>query len=234
MSPIHPNAALRDLVRAWQQSVEDDPDATLEYREWARQVVADTFVSIEDGATAYQTVIFALAPVFAAHGEETVEVVECRDDEDDAATAERALPAGEDHLRARARGGVGMIAPIYLELGDTPGNTPETPPEHREAARDALELLLGGWERAVQEADVGDRYRQTVAETVERISDSLQDHTTAHNLICTLLAPAFLLPDEADMTGLTTADLESLGATLHWGEDTNHLYASLFDLEAPE
>ncbi len=99
--------------------------------------------------------IFALAPVFAAHGEETVEVVECRDDEDDAATVERALPAGEDHLRARARGGVGMIAPIYLELGDTPGNTPETPPEHREAARDTLELLLGGWERAVQEADSG-------------------------------------------------------------------------------
>ena len=156
------------------------------------------------------------------------------DDAEEAATVPRAVEAGEGHLRAHARSGDGRVAPIYLELGDTPGNTPETPPEHCEAARDALELLLTGWERAVQEADVSDRYWQTVAETTARVRDSLQDHTTAHNLICTLLAPAFLLPDEADMTGLTTADLESLGATLHWGDDTSHLYPSLFDLEAPE
>lgn len=220
MSPIHPNAALRDLLRAWRKSVEDDPDATLEYREWAKGVVDDTFASIAENATAYQSVIFALAPGFALADEATVEVVRCRDDDPDAATVRQAAQAGQ---------GGRMVAPIYLELGDTPGNTPETPPEHREAAQAALELLLGGWERAVQEADVCDRYRQTVADTTARVRDSLQDHTTAHNLICNLLASAFLLPDEADMTGLTTADLESLGATLHWGDDTSHLYASLFD-----
>ncbi len=60
-----------------------------------------------------------------------------------------------------------MNAPVYIEVGNEPGGVPITPPEHREAAKQTLELRLGGWTDAVGKADVSDRYRQVVAETVE-------------------------------------------------------------------
>ena len=43
-----------------------------------------------------------------------------------------------------AHGGSGMNAPVYIEIGNEPGDVPITPPQHRDAARTALELLLGG------------------------------------------------------------------------------------------
>ena len=121
-----------------------------------------------------------------------------------------------------------MNAPIYIEGDDEPGNVP-TPPEHRAAARQALELLLGGWTDAVDKADVSDRYRQVVAETVERVRDAAEYGTTPHNLVSTLFAVAFLLPDEPHPASIMSADLEALGIVLDRGDNPTRLYPSLFD-----
>ncbi len=127
-----------------------------------------------------------------------------------------------------------MNLPIHVETGTVPGDVPTTPPEHREAAQVALELLLTGWTDAVGKADVSDRYRRVVAETVQRVREAAEYGTTPHNLVSTLFAVAFLLPDELQPASITTADLEALGAVLDWGENTERLYPSVFDdLEAP-
>ena len=58
---------------------------------------------------------------------------------------------------------------------------------------------------------MSDRYGQVVGETVERVRDAAEYGTTPHNLVGTLLAVAFLLPDEPQPASITTADLEALG-----------------------
>lgn len=75
--------------------------------------------------------------------------------------------------------------PLYF--GTIPGDTPATPPERREAAGAPLELFLSGWTDAVGKADVSDRYREVVGETVARVRGALTHHTTPNNLICTVL-----------------------------------------------
>ena len=213
--------ALRDLITGWQEVVFAEPTATDDYREKTQQAALDVEASFKGGATAYQAVIFALAPLFAAADEETVEVVVRPDDAEEVA--------------AVRRGGVAANALVHIEIGDTPGDLPETPPEHREAARQTLELLLGGWADAVGKADVSDRYRRVVAETTQRVREAAEHGTTPHNLVSTLLAVAFLLPDEPEPASITTADLETLGAVLHRGDHAERLYPSVFDdLEAPE
>ena len=104
-----------------------------------------------------------------------------------------------------------------------------TPPEQLEAARSALELLLGGWERAVAEADVSDRYRQVVADTVQHAREALRHSATPNNLVSHVLAAAFLLPYEPPPTTIMSADLEALGFDLDWGGDAPRLYPSVFD-----
>lgn len=220
--------ALRDLLTGWQEVVFTTPTATDDYRALTQQVILDTEASFKSGATAYQAVIFALALVFAGADEETVSAVAWPDDADEAATVRRAVQAGTEHFQERGRGGQ-VNAPVRVEIGDTPGDLPETPPEHREAARQALELLLGGWTDAVGNADVSDRYRQVVGETVQRVREAAEYNTTPHNLISTLLAISFLLPDGPEPTSIMTADLEALGATLHWGDHAERLYPSVFD-----
>ena len=189
--------------------------------------------ALKEGGTPYQAAIFALAPLFASADEETVSAIAWPDDPAEAATLQRAVQTGAEYLRARGHR-ERPSAPVYIEIGDTPGDTPETPPEHRETARATLELLLTGWTDAVAKADVSDRYRRVVAETVQRVREAAEYNTTPHNLVSTLFAVAFLLPDEPSPTTIMSADLEELGATLHWGDLTERLYPSLFDDEAPE
>lgn len=160
--------------------------------------------------------------------EETVSAIAWPDDADEAATVQRAVQIGTEHFQAGGRGGR-VSAPAHVEIGDEPGDTPKTPPERREAARQALELLLSGWTDAVGKAGVSDGYRRVVAETVQRLREAAEYNTPPHNLASTLFAVAFLLPDESEPASITTADLESLGATLHWGDHTKRLYPSEFD-----
>ena len=201
--------ALRDLITGWQEVVFSEPAATEDYRALTQQAALDVQAALKEGGTPYQAAIFALAPVFSAADEETLV----------------AVPS--------AHGG-GVNAPVHIEIGNTPDDTPETPPEHREAARQTLELLLGGWTDAVGKADVSDHYRRVVAETVQRVREAAEYNTTPHNLVSTLFAVAFLLPDEPAPTSIMSADLEALGAVLHWGDHAERLYTSLFDDEAPE
>lgn len=85
--------------------------------------------------------------------------------------------------------------PIYIQIGDELGDSSETPPERREEARAALELLLSGWKRAAMEAvRVTPQHRQVIAQTVERARATFEHHSTPHNLLVTLVADAFLLP----------------------------------------
>ena len=72
MSPTHPNAALRDLLRGWQSFVDNDPDATPEYRGWVRGTVTNAFAEITDRASAYYTLLLTVAPEFAKASEELV------------------------------------------------------------------------------------------------------------------------------------------------------------------
>lgn len=225
--------ALRDLLHGWQKVVFAEPTATDDYRALTQQVKLDTEASLKDGATPYQAVIFALAPVFAAQDEETVSAIAWPDDEDEAATVQRAVQTGTEYFQARGHGGR-VSAPVHVEIGDEPGDLPQTPPEHHESSHQALELLLGGWADAVGEADVSDRYRRVVAETVQRVREAAEYNTTPHNLVSTLLAVAFLLPDEPEPTSIMSAELEALGAVLDWSDDAERLYPSVFDdLDAP-
>ena len=220
--------ALRDLLTGWQEAVFSEPTATDDYRALTQKVILDVEAALGEGGTPYQAVIFALAPVFAAADEATVSATAWPDDEDEAATVQRAVQAGEKSLRA---GGPGsrVSTPVHVEIGDEPGDVPTTPPEHRQAARQTLELLLGGWTDAVGKAEVSDHYRQVVAETVQRVREAAEYGTTPHNLVSTLFAVAFLLPDEPSPTTIMSAELEELGATLHWGDHAERLYRSVFD-----
>lgn len=184
--PEHLERALRDLITGWQEVVFSEPTATDDYRALTQQAALDIQAALGEGGTPDQAAIFALAPVFAAADEETVEAV---------------LPAHEGRVNT----------PVHVEIGDTPGDLPETPPEHRAAAKQTLELLLGGWTDAVAKADISDHYRRVVGETVQRVREAAEYGTTPHNLIATLFAAAFLLPDEPEPTSITTADLEALG-----------------------
>lgn len=130
--PEQPESVLRDLINGWQEVVFSTPAATDDYREMTQQAALDVQATLKEGGTPYQAAIFALAPLFAAVDEDTVEAI---------------LPAHEGRVNA----------PVHVEIGDTPGDLPETPPEHREAAKQTLELLLGGWTDAVAKADVSDR-----------------------------------------------------------------------------
>ena len=220
-SPIHlrPEVALRDLLRGWQGFVDSDPDATPEYREWVRGTVTDAFAAITDGASSYYTLLLTVAPVFARASEKLVQVVNSPDDDEEVGTGHGDRPS----------------APVRIEIGTTPDDTTETPPEHRAAARQTLELLLGGWTDAVSKADVSDRYRRVVSETVQRVREAAKYNTTPHSLVSTTVSQAFLLPAEPELTSIMSADLEELGAVLHWGDHTARLYPSVFDdLEAPE
>ena len=49
--------------------------ATGDYRALTQRVLRDADVSLADGATPYEVMIFTLVPVFAAHDEETVTAV---------------------------------------------------------------------------------------------------------------------------------------------------------------
>lgn len=109
-----------------------------------------------------------------------------------------------------------------------------TPPEHREAAKQALELLLTGWEREVAGADVSDRYRQVMAETAENVRSAHAYGTTPHNLIVHVLSEVFLLPNEPTPATMMTADLEALGAVLEWNDGLPRPYPSLFDNHAED
>lgn len=84
--------ALRDLLRGWQEVVFAEPSTTDDYRALTQQVILDTEASFREGATAYEVVIFTLAPVFAAADEETVEVVMRPDD---AAESHQSEPDGQ-------------------------------------------------------------------------------------------------------------------------------------------
>ena len=74
---------------------------------------------------------------------------------------------------------------------------------------------------------MSDHRRRVVADTVTRVRGALAHHTTPNNLVCTVLAPAFLLPGEPEVTGMISADLEELGAVFEL--PTTHTYPSLFD-----
>ncbi len=63
--------------------------------------------------------------------------------------------------------------------------------------------------------------------------DAAEYGTTPHNLVSTLLAVGFLLPDEPEPASIMTADLEALGVVFDRGDSPAHLYPSLFD-EAAE
>lgn len=225
--------ALRDLLTGWQEVVFSEPAATDAYRALTQKVNLDVAAALKNGATPYEVIVLVVAPEFAAADEATVSAIAWPDDPEDAATVQRALQTGTEYLRARG-GESRASAPVHVEIGSTPGDVPQTPPEYREAARAALELLLSGWEAAVTKADVSDRYRRVVAETVQRVREAAEYNTTPHNLVSTLLAVAFLLPDEPEPASITTADLEALGATLHWGDDAERLYPSVFDAEDAE
>ena len=121
--------------------------------------------------------------------------------------------------------------PIYLEVGTVPGDVPTTPPERRDEAKQALELLLTGWEDAVAKADVSDHHRWVVAEAVAQVRSAQAYGTTPSNLVSTVVSQAFLLPDEPALTGFMTSDLEDLGAVFE--VNATHLYPSVFD-EVPE
>jgi hypothetical protein len=123
--------------------------------------------------------------------------------------------------------------PLYVELGDEDGNPPETPPERREEARVALELLLGGWERAALEAQhITPQHRRVVVKTVARVRRAVEEGTTAYNLLLFVLAPAFLLPGEIEVGTITTGTLEALGIGFAPIDDLGRLYTSVFDAPA--
>jgi hypothetical protein len=125
--------------------------------------------------------------------------------------------------------------PLYVVIGDESDNPPETPPQRREEAKVALELLLSGWENAALEAEhITPYHRQIVVKTVERARAALEHHTTPHNLMATLLAEAFLQPGEIPVGTLTTGTLEALGIGFAAIDDGFSLYPTVFDRVTPD
>lgn len=135
--------ALRDLITGWQEVVFSEPTATDGYRELTQQAALDVQAALREGGTPYQAAIFALAPLFAAADEETVEVVVRPDDEneDEATTMRRAIQAGTEQFQTRGRGGRANT-PVYIEIGTTPDDTPDTPP-HLISLLERLERPVG-------------------------------------------------------------------------------------------
>ncbi len=79
--PEHLERALRDLLRGWQEVVFAEPSTTDDYRALTQQVTLDTEASFKEGATAYEVVIFTLAPIFAAADEEAVTIIPLTDEQ---------------------------------------------------------------------------------------------------------------------------------------------------------
>lgn len=66
---------LRTLVNAWQEAVLADPLTTPAYRAYVSEAVGNAHRSLDNGASAYLTLILSVAPVFAAADEQEVQLV---------------------------------------------------------------------------------------------------------------------------------------------------------------
>ncbi len=119
---------------------------------------------------------------------------------------------------------------ITYEPGDIPGNPPKTPDEPYFRVFDDHAMLLRGWEQAVVKSGMSKRYQRVVRQTIKRVKKGWKEGTTVHHLSVTALAPAFLLPGEMEVTGMTEELATEIGIDIEQAKSLPHTYPSLFDI----
>ena len=119
---------------------------------------------------------------------------------------------------------------MTLEPGDTPGNPPQIPSYLYHRVGDDLYMLLDGWEQAVIERGMSRRYLRAVRQVIRRVERGYNKRTTVHNLIVTALAPAFLLPDEMEVMGMTEELASEIGIDVEHMKSLPHTYPSLLEI----
>lgn len=88
--------SLRTLLDAWEGAVLADSRTTPTFRAWVQEVVAEAHMSLDDGASAYYTLLLGVAPVFAAEDEDLVTLMPLTDEQIEAGQATLAAWADAD------------------------------------------------------------------------------------------------------------------------------------------